>query len=167
MVKRLQATVIGDSVATQEAAEMAFQVGVLLARLGFVVITGGRGGVMAAAAQGAVSEGGLTIGLLPREDQGESNESNTVTIPTGIGWARNSMNVLAGDIVVAVGGGAGTLTEICYAWVYNKPIFACISVPGWAQEMAGKAVDSKRNDVITGFSSVEELEAFLLHWMKS
>jgi hypothetical protein len=104
----------GDD-ASDEVYSRARQVGRLLAGRGAVVVTGGLGGVMAAAAQGARDGGGLVIGLLPGADRGSGNEHLTVAIPTGLGQARNAVIVRAADGLVAVGGGWGTLSEVALA----------------------------------------------------
>jgi uncharacterized protein (TIGR00725 family) len=92
--------------------EWAEEVGHLLARGGATVVTGGMGGVMRAASQGAVRAGGVTIGILPGSDVSEANEYVQIPIATGLGVVRNLVVVTAADAVVAVGGRHGTLSEI-------------------------------------------------------
>jgi uncharacterized protein (TIGR00725 family) len=87
-------------------------VGELLAERGAIVACGGRGGVMEAACRGAVARGGMTVGVLPGSDAAEGNAYLTIAIPTGMGQARNAIVALAGESVIAIGGGAGTLSEI-------------------------------------------------------
>ena len=93
-----------------------------LARGGFVVVNGGLGGVMEAAARGAREGGGIVIGLLPGDDRADANPHLTVAIPTGLGQARNALVVSAADAVVAVGGSWGTLSEIALARRAGKPV---------------------------------------------
>ena len=104
--------VIGASQATDEDLRDAEAVGALLARAGAIVVCGGRGGVMAAAAKGAAEAGGTVIGMLPGEGRSDANEWVTVAIPTGIGELRNGLIVRTADAMVAVGGAYGTLSEI-------------------------------------------------------
>lgn len=80
-----------------------------------------------------------------------------VAIPTGIGWARNSVDVLAGDIVIAIGGRAGTLSELAFAWRYNKPIIAVPNFGGWAKRLAGARIDDRRSDHIYVAKTVDEV----------
>lgn len=113
--------------AAQEGAAEAIGAG--LARGGAVVVCGGRGGVMEAAARGARAVGGLVVGLLPGEDRREGNPHLTVAIPTGMGELRNGLVVRAADAVVAVGGAFGTLSEIALALHAGKPVVALRSWP--------------------------------------
>jgi uncharacterized protein (TIGR00725 family) len=107
--------------------EWGEEVGQLLARGGATVITGGLGGIMRAAARGAVGAGGRTIGLLPGSNAGEANEYIEVAIPTGLGVVRNLVVVTAADAVVAVGGRHGTLSEIGLALRMGRHVVALAS----------------------------------------
>jgi uncharacterized protein (TIGR00725 family) len=97
-------------------------VGRLLAEAGAVVVCGGLGGVMEAACRGARSAGGLTLGILPGRDRREANAFVEVAVPTGLGEARNALVVRAADVVVAVGGAYGTLSEIAFALKGGTPV---------------------------------------------
>jgi len=108
----IQVAVIGSGRDHEQAAE---EVGRLLAERGCTVVTGGLGEVMAAAARGAKSAGGTTIGILPGESRAEANEWIEHTVVTGIGHARNLAVAASGDAVIAVGGSWGTLAEIAFA----------------------------------------------------
>ena len=111
--------VVGTGDVELPAAE---EVGRLLGVRGVVVVTGGLGGVMAAACRGASSVGGVSVGLLPGLDASAANEWVTVALPTGLGELRNGLVVRAADAVVAVGGGYGTLSEIALALRAGKPV---------------------------------------------
>jgi uncharacterized protein (TIGR00725 family) len=126
----------GDD-ASAEVCALARQVGLLLAARGAVVITGGLGGVMSAAAHGARDGGGLVIGLLPGADRSAGNEHLTVTIPTGLGQARNAVIVRAADGLVAVGGSWGTLSEVALARRTGTP---AVWLRGWQVRDAGDRV---------------------------
>src|SRR5205085_7072014 len=104
-----------------EHEERAEAVGRLLAERGCTVVCGGRGEVMAAAARGAKSAGGTTIGILPGEDRSGANEWIDHVIVTGIGHARNLAVVASGDAVIAVGGRWRTLAEIGLARALGGP----------------------------------------------
>src|SRR5215468_12620836 len=108
----IQVSVIGSGVEHEERAE---QVGRLLAERGATVVTGGLGSVMAAAARGAKSAGGTTIGIVPGETRRGANEWLDHVVVTGVGHARNLAVVASGDAVIAVGGQWGTLAEIALA----------------------------------------------------
>ncbi len=158
MNRKIQITLIGDSEEIEQNNRIAYEIGKYIAGKGWALITGGRQGVMAASSKGAMENKGLIISLLPSEDVNEGNEYETVAIATGIGYARNSMNVLSADIVVVVGGGSGTLSEIAYAWAYNKPIIACEYAEGWSRKLANQSIDRRRNDTVIGVKNIEELK---------
>jgi len=124
-----QVAVIGSG---REHEEHAEEVGRLLAERGCTVVTGGLGEVMAAAARGARSAGGTTIGIVPGEARGSANEWIEHEIVTGIGHARNLAVVASGDAVIAVGGSWGTLAEIGFASRLGRRVV--ILEPGLAVE---------------------------------
>ena len=101
---------------------MAEEVGGLLAEGGAVLVCGGLGGVMEAACRGAKSKLGLTVGLLPGLDRSAANGWVDVAVATGLGELRNGLIVRASDALVAVGGGAGTLSEIAFALKLGRPV---------------------------------------------
>ena len=127
-----QVSVIGSGVEHEERAE---EVGRLLAERGCVVVTGGLGEVMAAAARGAKSAGGTTIGILPGERLSDHNEWIDFPVATGIGHARNLAVVASGQAVIAVGGSWGTLAEIAFARRLGRPVV--VLEPGWQIEGDG------------------------------
>jgi uncharacterized protein (TIGR00725 family) len=101
----------------------AYELGSLVAQQGWVVLTGGRNvGVMEAASRGAKAANGLTIGILPTEDHSGISDAVDIAIATGMGNARNVINVLSSDVVVACGMGTGTTSEIALALKSNKPV---------------------------------------------
>lgn len=127
-LRKLRIAVIGAGAGEASERDLADagQVGVLLAAHA-TVITGGRGGVMAAASEGVTRAGGTTVGLLPRGED-EANSFLTLAIPTGLGEARNVLVVTAAHGVVAVGGKYGTLSEIGFALKLGRPI---VGVRSW------------------------------------
>ncbi|TMB46889.1 MAG: TIGR00725 family protein [Chloroflexi bacterium] len=116
--------VCGASEATPSQLESAREVGKLLARSGAVVINGGFGGVMGAASEGAASEGGTVVGILPDTDRRGANPHLTVSLPTGMGQARNALIVTAAESVIAIGSGWGTLSEIALARKLGRSVVA-------------------------------------------
>jgi len=127
-------SVIGSGVEHEERAEA---VGRLLAERGATVVTGGLGEVMAAAARGAKSAGGVTIGILPGEVRRDANEWVDHIVVTGVGHGRNLAVVASGDAVVAVGGRYGTLAEIGFALTLGRPVV--VLEPGWDVDGALRA----------------------------
>lgn len=105
-------SIIGGADCTGHEYEIAEEIGSLLGEAGVVVVCGGRGGVMEAVCRGAQKRGGLTIGILPSHDPNSGNPYIDVALPTGLGHNRNALVAQAGDAVIAIGGGYGTLSEI-------------------------------------------------------
>lgn len=124
----IQIAVCGPAEASEREYEHARAVGGLLARRGAVVICGGYGGVMAAAAAGAREAGGTAVGVLSRPDREEANPDVAITIATGMGQARNAVIVNSADAVIAVGGSWGTLSEIALARRGGVPV---VCLGGW------------------------------------
>lgn len=116
--------VVGPAEASPEEERLAYRVGELSARGGGVVVCGGLAGVMEAACRGAVSAGGLTVGLLPQDRRGAGNRFLSVALPTGLGELRNGLIVRCSDALVAVGGSWGTLSEVALAVRTGTPIVA-------------------------------------------
>jgi len=119
---RIFISVIGESAASPKIYKLAEEVGKLIARAGAVLVCGGLKGVMEAAAKGAKSEGGLTVGILPGSRREEANPHIDIPIVTGLGYARNKLVVKSGQAVIAVGGKYGTLSEIAFALGYGTPV---------------------------------------------
>ncbi len=114
--------VIGASSCSAKLAQTAYTVGKLIAENGAILICGGMGGVMEAACRGAVEAGGMTVGILPGSSAKEGNEFLTVPVVTGLGYARNSIVVQSAQVLIAIGGKYGTLSEIAYAAGFGIPI---------------------------------------------
>jgi len=114
--------VVGSGTCSPQEAAVAEEVGALLARAGAVVVCGGLSGVMEAACRGARREGGLTVGILPGNDRTAANPDVVVAIASGLGELRNGLVVRASDVVVAVGGEFGTLSEIGFALKLGKRV---------------------------------------------
>jgi uncharacterized protein (TIGR00725 family) len=116
--------VCGASDATPSQIDAAREVGRLLARGGAIVINGGYAGVSGAASEGAASEGGTVVGILSEETREGSNPNLTISVPTGLGQARNLVIVTAAESVIAIGQCWGTLSEIALARRLKRPVFA-------------------------------------------
>ena len=130
----IQISVVGSGAEHERRAET---VGRLLAKQGATVVTGGLGEVMAAAARGAKSEGGTTVGILPGESRDGANQWLDHVVVTGIGHARNLAVVASGDAVIAVGGRYGTLAEIGLALTLGRQVV--ILEPGFEVDGAQRA----------------------------
>lgn len=156
MARRRQIAVIGAADATPGIADLAFRVGREIAQAGAVLVTGGRSGVMASASEGARSEGGLTVGVLPGRDATESppNDAVEIALFSGLGQARNLIVVLSAEAVIAVGGGWGTLSEIALAAKHRIPV---VLLESWRVEApAGSEAAETTSTLIRRATSAEE-----------
>lgn len=118
----LYAAVVGAGVADADVARRAFEVGTLLGRSGALLLTGGLGGVMEAACRGAKEAGGTTVALLPGHRRADANRYVDVAIATGMGEMRNALIVRAADVVIAIAGEYGTLSEVAFALKTRTPV---------------------------------------------
>jgi len=121
---RRYVAVCGASDATALQLESAREVGRLLAEAGVVVVNGGLGGVAGAASEGAAEAGGTVVGILPDTDRHGVNPHVTISLPSGMGQARNVLIVTAAESVIAIGEGWGTLSEIAVARRLGRPVIA-------------------------------------------
>lgn len=135
MDKKKIVAVIGGSQCSREEARMAEEVGRQLARQGVILVCGGLGGVMEAASKGASSEGGVTIGILPGDNWQSANPYIQIPIATGIGFARNIAVVKSAQVVIAVAGSYGTLSEISHALQSGIPV---IGLNTWSLSRNGQ-----------------------------
>ena len=115
-------SVIGASKCGKDLYKLAYDVGREIAKRKAILICGGLGGVMDASAKGAKEAGGMTVGILPGDTRIGASKYLNVSLPTGIGEARNVLVVKAADVVIAIGGEYGTLSEIAHALKMNKPV---------------------------------------------
>jgi uncharacterized protein (TIGR00725 family) len=138
---RTYIAVCGPDPAPARVVRDAEEVGRLLARAGAVVVCGGIGGAMEAAARGAASEGGIALGLLPDADRSRANDYLTVSVPTGMGEMRNTLVVRAADAVIAIEGEFGTLSEIAFALKTGVPV---VGLRTWELAKHGTPVSAFR-----------------------
>jgi len=125
--------VIGSSKADADVLKLAEEVGAEIAKRGAAVVCGGLTGVMEAVCRGARKEGGLTIGIIPSDNKNDANPYVQIPIVTGMGMGRNVMLVKSADVIIAVGGEFGTLSEIAHALNIGKTV---IGLRTWHLEKA-------------------------------
>ena len=138
MSGRWHVAVVGASVADAATAGLAEELGAELGRRGAVVVCGGLGGVMEAACRGARSVGATTVGILPGDDRRAANAYVDVAVATGMGEGRNVVVVRSADVVVAVAGEFGTLSEIALALRLGRPV---VGLSTWELARDGRPVD--------------------------
>jgi uncharacterized protein (TIGR00725 family) len=120
--QKITISVIGQNANNDKVEKLAIKVGKIVAKVGAILVCGGLGGVMEAAARGAKEAGGTTIGLLPGIDKSDANPYIDIALPTSIGYARNAMVACSADIIIALPGSHGTSSEISYGLVYKRPV---------------------------------------------
>ena len=169
--RRPVAAVIGSGNAGEETERVAEQLGRCLVDAGFRVLTGGLGGVMEAASRGARSSSrhrdGDVVGVLPGYQSEAANPHVDIAICTGLGHARNVLCAASGDVVLAVAGNSGTLSEIALAWTLGKPV-ACVGhAEGWASTLAGKDLEARGTAQIAGPFSPQDAVAWSIQEIAS
>ena len=120
--KILKIAVIGGKNANVKDCDIAYNLGEKIAERGHILLCGGRSGLMAAASKGAYDSGGMTVGILPGEDSSDANKWIKLSLPTGVGLARNSIIACSCDGAVAINGEFGTLSEIAYCKQFGRPV---------------------------------------------
>ena len=125
-------------------------------RQGHVLVTGGLGGVMEAASHGARDSNGLTVGIIPQADASMANEYCDVVIPTGMGLTRDFLTALSADGIIIIGGGSGTLSEICAAYMNKKPMVAIRNMGGVNAQFIDNYLDHRENIKIIGVDTPKE-----------
>lgn len=153
-MKKIVGVIGSDGAIPKEVAEMAEKIGGEIAKRGFVLLCGGRGGVMEAACRGAKKQNGLTIGVLPSLDKSQANKNVDIVIPTSLGFARNTLVVSAPDAVIALYGSVGTLSEISMALNYKKPVVVVEASGGVSDEIKKIKFDTEYAKLIH-FSTLE------------
>jgi hypothetical protein len=144
--------IVGAGKANKELLKSAEEVGRLLAIEGVIIVSGGLGGVMEAVCRGAYINGGITVGILPTDRKKDANPYVKIPIPTGMGEMRNSLIVRASDILIAIGGGYGTLSEIALALKTGKKVIGLKTwnIPGIIESHSVEEAVSIATSLIKG-----------------
>tara|TARA_R110002050_G_scaffold286541_4_gene437151 strand:- start:10523 stop:11026 length:504 start_codon:yes stop_codon:yes gene_type:complete len=146
---------------SQELYDFGIELGKQIASKDRSIICGGLGGLMEAVCKGAKQSSdtfhGQTIGILPNENAKDANPYIDIAIPTGLGIARNIIILRTSDILIALGGGAGTLSEIAFAWQLKKRVLCLTKYDGWAKELADKNLDNRQKDLLIAVNSIGEI----------
>jgi uncharacterized protein (TIGR00725 family) len=122
MDRRIHIGVIGAGLCSKREYELAYDVGSEIAKMHWILFCGGLGGVMEGVAKGCSESGGLTVGLLPGLEKDAANPYIQIPIPTGLDEGRNILIIRASDVLIAIAGGYGTLSEIGFALKTEKPV---------------------------------------------
>ncbi|MEO8018263.1 MAG: Rossmann fold nucleotide-binding protein [Pseudomonadota bacterium] len=159
--RRPQICVLGSAEPGSKAHELAGDAGELLARLGITVVSGCGSPATRVAAERAQASGGLVVSIITSDEMPAADWPANVVIPCGMGDARNLLMALAGDACLVIGGRAGTISEVCLAWLHKRPLLPLVGCGGWSDGLLQNPPDERRNSPILPWSSKATLEAQL------
>ena len=166
MARKPNISVIGSYTATESEFRLSRELGNALSNYNVNVICGGQKGVMEGVCRGAQEHPKdhklcTVIAIMPSDQLDEGNPFLDVVIPMGSKGLQNIVIPLSGDVVIAIGGAAGTLTELGFAWQYKKPI-ALLGETGWSKTLANQKLDDRRTDKMVHFSDVPSVISWLI-----
>ncbi len=153
MPRQIQIAVIGDSQPSAEVAGWAEEVGRLVAQHDAVVVCGGLGGVMAAAARGVAQNNGTSVGILPTYEAATAAPGISIVIPSGLIHARNMLVAASGDAVIALPGATGTLSEVALALTLGKTV---IAIRAWSHIQGVSVVQTPQAAVQQALRAAQE-----------
>jgi uncharacterized protein (TIGR00725 family) len=156
-----QVCILGSAEPGSPAYELAGAAGELLARLGITLVSGCGSPATRVAAERALAAGGLVVSIVPSDDINLQEWPCSVLIPCGMGDARNLLMALAGDACVVIGGRAGTISEVCLAWLHRRPLLPLTGCGGWSEQLERHPPDERQNSVIRSWRSIADLETSL------
>ncbi len=150
-----------SSMCSEELFSFGIELGKSIAKKERIFICGGYGGFMEAVCKGIKESQciffGQTIGILTEDNIVGVNPHVDIAIPTGIGIARNIIIINTAEIIIAAGGGAGTLSELAFAWQKNKKVLCVEQFDGWAKKLANKSIDIRYSDLLVGVNSTKQI----------
>ncbi len=151
----------GSDFLNDNIKEFAFELGDRLVFEGYRIVSGGKAGIMEAVCRGAMNSDnyfeGSIIGILPESDKKYANNYCDLIIPTGFGINRNTIIINTADVLIAIKGDAGTLSEIAFAWQYSKKVLCVTGFGGWSEKLAAQNIDSKNKDLLIPVSDIDEI----------
>lgn len=159
--RKPQVCILGSAEPGSAAYELAAEAGALLAAHGITVVSGCGSPATRVAAERAIAAGGLVVSIVPPDNMPPADWPATVAIPCGMGDARNLLMALAGDACIVIGGRAGTISEVCLAWLHRRPLLPLIGCGGWSNDLPSNPPDERKNSPIHPWASVAELEVQL------
>ncbi len=168
-MRKLQIAVIGYNSDKSNflTDKVAYEVGREIAKANATLICGGLGGVMENACKGAKEHGGLTVGIIPQEDFTYANNFCDIVIASGIGYARDFIVATSADGIIVVGGGVGTLLELCVGYMLKKTIVTIPNTGGTAEIYGGKYLDERKRILISTASDAESAVQLIVNSSKN
>jgi uncharacterized protein (TIGR00725 family) len=161
--RRPQICVLGSAEPGSSAYECAAEAGELLASLGMTLVSGCGSPATRVAAERAVAAGGLVLSIVPPDHMPPPDWPATVVVPCGMGDARNLLMALSGDACIVIGGRAGTISEVCLAWLHGRPLLPLVGHGGWSDGLPSNPPDERKKSRILPWTHRAELEAQLRH----
>jgi uncharacterized protein (TIGR00725 family) len=160
--RRPQVCVLGSAEPGSAAYERAGDAGTLLANLGVTVVSGCGSPATRVAAECAISAGGIVLSIVPPDQMPPLDWPATVVVPCGMGDARNLLMALSGDACIVIGGRAGTISEVCLAWLHKRPLLPLVGCGGWSDGLLANPPDERKNSPILPWSTAAELKVHLV-----
>src|SRR6186713_3526341 len=155
--RRPQVCVLGSAEPGSAAYDLAGDAGEALARAGITVVSGCGSPATRVAAERALHAGGLVLSIVPPDQMPPADWPASVVIPCGMGDARNLLMALAGDACIVIGGRAGTISEVCLAWLHQRPLLPLVGHGGWSDTLPSNPPDERKNSPILPWRSADEL----------
>lgn len=159
--RRPQISILGSAEPGSAAYARAAEAGALLASLGVTVVSGCGSPATRVAAEHAIAAGGIVLSIVPPDEMPPPDWPATVVVPCGMVDARNLLMALSGDACIVIGGRAGTISEVCLAWLHKRPLLPLTGCGGWSDQLLDNPPDERENSKILPWSSVEELKVQL------
>jgi uncharacterized protein (TIGR00725 family) len=156
-VRRPQVCVLGSAEPGSTAYALAGQAGELLARHDITLVSGCGSPATRFAAECAIAAGGLVVSIVPPDQMPAPDWPATVVIPCGMGGARNLLMALAGDACVVIGGRAGTISEVCLAWLHKRPLLPLTGCGGWSDTLPSHPPDERQLSPILAWNCTQTL----------
>jgi uncharacterized protein (TIGR00725 family) len=157
-IRRPQVSILGSAEPGSSAFERAGEAGALLASLGITLVSGCGSPATRVAAERAIAAGGLVLSIVPPDEMPAPDWPATVVVPCGMGDARNLLMALAGDACIVIGGRAGTISEVCLAWLHKRPLLPLVGHGGWSDGLLANPPDERKNSLMLPWSTATELE---------
>lgn len=157
-IRRPQVSVLGSAEPGSAAYEYAAEAGTLLASLGITLVSGCGSPATRIAAQRAVEAGGLVLSIVPPDTMPEPDWPATIVVPCGMGDARNLLMALSCDACIVIGGRAGTISEVCLAWLHKRPLLPLVGCGGWSDGLLHNPPDERNNAPILPWANTAQLK---------
>jgi len=159
--RRPQICILGSAEPGSPAYDLAGDAGELLAALGITTVSGCGSPATRFAAERAIAAGGTVLSIVTTDEMPPADWPATIALPCGMGDARNLLMALAGDACIVIGGRAGTISEVCLAWLHKRPLLPLVGCGGWSDALPTHPPDERQNSPILAWRSTGELEARL------